>query len=82
VAMLCAMLGIRTALHDNGLGIGVLYLGVMNTLTGKHVHTRCVSYSGLVWWPIVRTGIFMARNRGYTFWTGQSCPMLGLVDRR
>jgi hypothetical protein len=70
VAMLCAMLGIRTALHDNGQGIGVLYVGVMDTLTGKHVHARRISYSGLVWCPTVHKGIFMARNRGYTFWTG------------
>jgi hypothetical protein len=70
VAMLSAMLGIRTALHDNGQGVGVLYVGVMDTLTGKHVHARRVSYSGVVWCPTVRTGIFMARNHGYTFWTG------------
>jgi hypothetical protein len=81
VAMLCAMLGIRTALHDNGQGIGVLYIGMMDTLTGKHVHVRRVSYSGVVWWLTVRTGSFMARSRGYTFWTGgQPRPHCGSLQ--
>lgn len=72
VAMLCAMLGIRTSVLGRGGDRDAVYLCATNHLKGHAVHAQRVRYSGVVWCPQVRTGIFMARNRGRTFWTGNT----------
>jgi hypothetical protein len=74
VAMLCAMLGIRTAVKPgtNDLLVGTLTLGKRNRLAASSVHAATEPYRGIVWCPRVRTGIFLARCHGKTFWTGNS----------
>lgn len=73
VAMLCAMLGIRTSsLGSRDSSAGSLYLCSTNYLHGQSTPAIREEYSGVVWCPRVRTGIFLARCRGRTFWTGNT----------
>jgi len=39
-------------------------------------------YSGLVWCPSVKSGIFLARRNGRTFFTGNSFPEEDLIDKK
>lgn len=69
VAMLCAMLGIRTSVQGRG---DALQLCKTNRLLGHHTNAHLEHYEGIVWCPHLRTGIFMARCNGRTFWTGNT----------
>jgi len=72
LAAMCAMLGIRTTDVPSRSTAGSLYLNTTNHLYGNRLNAERVRYIGVVWCPQIRTGIFMARNRGRTFWTGNT----------
>jgi hypothetical protein len=72
VAVLCAMLGIRTTRLGRGGDRDSLYLATTNRLVGDAVNARPERYDGIAWSPHLRTGIFLARCNGRTFWTGTS----------
>jgi hypothetical protein len=72
VAMLCAMLGIRTSVLGRGGDRDSLYLCKTNYAQGVHLNAKAERYQGVVWCPHLRTGIFMARCNGRTFWTGNT----------
>ena len=69
VAMLAAMLGIRTTLLGRGDG---LYFCATNHAWGINLNAHQEAYNGVVWCPHLRTGIFLARCNGKTFWTGNT----------
>jgi hypothetical protein len=69
VAMLCAMLGIRTTI---GKRPDLLILTTTNHAWGHQLNAVSERYAGVVWCPHLRTGIFLARNNGRTFWTGNT----------
>jgi hypothetical protein len=70
VAMLCAMLGIRTSRLSRSGDRDSLYLATTNRLMCAAVNARPERYDGIVWSPHLRTGILLARCNGRTFWTG------------
>lgn len=74
LAMLCSMLGIRTtdvSSRANDAG-GSLYLNATNHAYGHALNPTREHYEGIVWCPHLRTGVWLARVRGRTFWTGNT----------
>jgi len=69
VAMLAAMLGIRTTI---GKRPDQIIFTTTNHAWGHQLNATTEHYEGIVWCPQVRTGIFLARNNGKTFWTGNT----------
>lgn len=70
VSILCAMLGIRTTITPSRADN--IALKASNYAWGHQVHARPEHYEGIVWCPHLRTGIFLARCNGRTFWTGNT----------
>jgi hypothetical protein len=69
VAMLGAMLGVRTTV---GKRPDQIHLNVTEHAYGHQLNARTEHYQGIVWCPHLRTGVWMARVRGRTFWTGNT----------
>lgn len=69
VASLAAMLGRRTARTSREDSIT---FQTVDRILGSNVHAEPEQYDGVVWCPHLRTGIFMARANGKTFWTGNT----------
>lgn len=69
VAALAAMLGQRTATTKRA---DLLTFQDTNRILGSAMHAEPEAYEGVVWCPHLRTGIFLARANGKTFWTGNT----------
>jgi len=78
--MLAAMLGKRTWAHLNTDGSGCSTVTVhQQTLIrpGVSDYASKEDYVGTVWCPTTRTGTWLARRNGCTFWTGNSGCKIG-----
>jgi len=69
---LCCMLGKRTTSYHNIRGNGVIGIYSCNTTYIERTRSKEVEYTGKVWCPTVETGLWFARRRGNTYWTGNS----------
>ncbi|MHA2429179.1 MAG: phage portal protein, partial [Candidatus Hermodarchaeia archaeon] len=69
---LAGMLGVRSRSYTNIRGNGVVDLYHRNTILVEHTRSVELFYKGKVWCPTVGTGIWFARRRGNTYWTGNS----------
>lgn len=79
--MLCAMLGVRTTDRPDGNGGDGRMVWLHNA---RHMYTtnpQREHHEGVVWCPHVRTGTWMARRNGSTYWTGNTYPGGKFVSR-
>jgi len=70
--MLCAMLGKRTALTNCGEKVQEYASRFLLAKTVKESQRRVYLEDGKIWCPTVASGIWFARRRGSTYWTGNT----------
>ena len=82
VQMLASMMGIRTAVHDHSINpkqVRVTFYARTMT-TARHLKDERVAYKGIVWCPRTKTGTWLARRNGGTYWTGNTYTELWAED--
>lgn len=70
--MICAMLGIRSNLTSCGEKVQEYAKSDITVKATRETAERVYLDDGKIWCPTVPNGIWMARNEGSTFWTGNT----------
>lgn len=70
--MLAAMLGKRTSKDSDGTTIQVYHSDYLLVDSVKNKARRVYLEDGKIWCPTVESGIWFARRKGQTFWTGNT----------
>jgi len=73
--MLAAMLGTATATHPHGEDCSSVSVYRTSYSAFRYLKVSEESYTGKVWCPTVRTGTWLARRNGVTYWTG-NCEII------